>query len=156
MNVPRRRHGDADVYLGPGGKLVQPRSESNELRRLAGLIDQARKHLFHGNSGKAESALERATLIAERLEHQAEQGYHRNPGLMIYGNPPLRVRNVAAGRIIGQIAQDVHEIRYQHADDGKAYRHPFEGGVLMFAVERGGQRDLHITHSDGKPLWEDF
>lgn len=94
-----------------------------------------------------------------KLKRQAEAGVHRNPArghrrnpqLVVYNPPDLRVRRVAPGRVVGQIASNVHEIRYQHAEDGEFYRHPFDPGVKMFAINGG---DILIT-SD-VPLWEDF
>jgi hypothetical protein len=58
--------------------------------------------------------------------------------------------------IVGQIAEEVHQLKYQHVDDGKPYVHDFEAGVEMWALIRRQHRDILLTHAHGAPLWEDF
>lgn len=87
------------------------------------------------------------------------QRYATNPQLVIY-NPPVRFRGPrqqVGGRVKGVISEDVHQVWYTHFEDKKAYRHPFEGDVIMIAMQQpDGQRDIHLTHKRGLPLWEDF
>ena len=62
-------------------------------------------------------------------------------------------------KIVGMVSEEVHEIRYMHAQDGEAYRHAFEKhpGVQMIAIEGpGGQQSLLLVGKDGQSLWEDF
>jgi hypothetical protein len=92
--------------------------------------------------------LTRIRFLLKALLRQVERGYHRNP--KEYGS------RVSAGRIVGQIGDDVHEIRYRHVDDGEFYKHEFNGEAEVFAVERNGKRELLIAHRRGLPLWEDF
>lgn len=50
------------------------------------------------------------------------------------------------------ISRNVTEIRYVHAEDGKAYSHKFAGGVRMATTEHGGILLIHPN----KKLWRDF
>lgn len=112
-------------------------------------------------------------LMALSLEMQTQltRGIHENPSLIVYGNPrsgkhkknpPGRVkagRALPAGEAIKvkvQLASDLHEIRYTHAKNNDDFRHPFEGGVEVWAIERAGQREFLVTHPEGKPLWDLF
>jgi len=87
------------------------------------------------------------------------------PNLVVWGNPPVRVPRTVrmalsrSARVVGKIAANVHEISYEHAEDGKPYKHPFEDDAPaeMWAVElENGQRNILITGRDGQPLWDDF
>lgn len=134
------------TMLGPGGRIVEPESESKQIDRI----------IFHVSEGRVDTAIR----MLERLREQVSQGYHRNPaGLVVYGNPPVRLgrRTLKGPGVIGLIGTEVDAIYYRNAD-GKKYVHDFEDAkhVLMFAVERGGQRDITITNEDGKPLWEEM
>lgn len=99
--------------------------------------------------------------LLSRLKKQAQTGVHRNPcrghrrnpQLVVYNPPDLRVRRVASGKVVGQIASNVHEIRYEHAEDGEFYKHEFNPGVKMFAIN--GQAHEVLLTGD-KPLWKDF
>ncbi len=82
------------------------------------------------------------------------------PSLVIF-NPPLWVRRSMpkGSKVVGMVSEEVHEIRYRHAQDGEAYRHSFEvsPGVQMIAIEGpGGQQSLLLVGKDGQSLWEDF
>lgn len=106
------------------------------------------------------SGIAEGQAIIGRLKRQAESGRHANPPLVIYGNPPLQGRKLRPVHsrspltVVGQLSDDVHAILYTHVDDGKDYRHDFEGAASMFAVERAGKRDVLVTGP--KPLWGDF
>lgn len=82
-----------------------------------------------------------------------------SPSLIIY-NPPAKVRRVLSeGKIAGLMSEQVHEIRYTHAEDGEPYRHGFEDqpGVQMFAViAPDGSHGILILGSEGQSLWEEF
>lgn len=67
-------------------------------------------------------------------------GFRRNPPLVVFGNPP------------DQIARQVLDITYIHADDGEPYIHEFEGGVEAQALPDGS---VLIGHPE-KPVWRDF
>lgn len=81
------------------------------------------------------------------------------PNLVVF-NPPLKVRRMLqkGSRFVGQISNQVHQIRYKHADDGENYVHDFEDspGVQMFAVQSGGGHALLIVGRDGQKLWDEF
>lgn len=82
-----------------------------------------------------------AIRLLEQLRGQVSEGYHRNP------YTPFRV--------IGTIGKDVHSVAYQHAKDGKLYKHDFKrGSAQVIAVERHGKRELLITGD--VPLWDEF
>ena len=116
--------------------------------------------------GEARHAIRRAEEIAVTLRDLASRGIHSNPPLVIFGNPPMRGpqhRGVSGGRpgtfeFAGMVSRDVHEVRYTHMDDHKAYRHVFDSGdVQMYAIIRGREhRDVLLTGGSGQPLWKDF
>lgn len=103
---------------------------------------------------------------ARALQGQVMHGVHTNPPLAVYLNPPMRIRmkrSPASGLGVPGItfaalmSHDVHEIRYTHIDDGKDYRHTFEGRAEMNAIVRRGKHDILITSGDESiPLWQDF
>lgn len=110
-----------------------------------------------------EAALQNWGVEPERGHARLMPAYRTNPQLVIY-NPPalMRVRRVMrSGRVAGLISDNVHDIRYTHADDGKDYQHPFESDVLMLALDSGEHgresgHDILLTGKDGQSLWEDF
>lgn len=65
----------------------------------------------------------------------------RNPALAILANP---------GRTL---SREVHSLAYRHTEDGKAYRHDFEGPVNA-RLNRDGS--VTLRHRDGKRIWDDF
>lgn len=98
------------------------------------------------------SVQENIYLALEHLQMMVPKGKRRrNPSLVVYDNPGMRVRVMNDGRVVGVIGDNVHQIRYQHAEDGENYYHDFEKGVKLIALDNG---DVLLT-SD-KPLWEDF
>jgi hypothetical protein len=117
-----------EEMLGPGGKIVRPVSESDALTAII-------QHVTHGDY---KDAIDTAKL----LRKQVEEGYHANP--------------YSPFSVIGVLGQDVHDIRYQHAEDGKFYKHDFNGEVEVLAVVRHGKRELLLRHKRGLPLWDDF
>jgi hypothetical protein len=132
--VHRRAHASIgkNTMLGPGGEIVEPRSESNELLRVFRLLEG-------GN-------VERAKELVMRLYDQVRKGYHRNP----------RGGGFKAGDVVALLGTDVHDIRYTHAEDGGDYEHKFNGEAEVYAVIRNGKRELLISHNRGLPLWDDF
>lgn len=142
------------TMIGAGGRIVEPKSESAVLSEAI--------QLLHGMSlrdGDPRDAqlFDRALRLLKGLKGQVSEGYHRNPaGLVVFSNPPvgLRRRTLKGPGVVGLIGTEVDAIYYRNAD-GQRYKHDFEDAkrILMFAVERGGQRDITITHEDGKPLW---
>ncbi len=105
---------------------------------------------------------------AAEMLGQLRQGIHKNPPLIVYGNPPMKTRRKRGGITlgsksfdwVGQIGAQVYKVQYRHADDNKPYQHPFDGPAEMYAVIRDGvrpdQHDVLITGRDGQPMWEDF
>jgi hypothetical protein len=84
--------------------------------------------------------------------------YRRNPSLIIYNPPPWVQEVLPPGATVEQcISEDVHEIKYQHSDDGEWYSHKFDPGVDLFAI-RGpnGQHNILIVGQDGQNVWEDY
>lgn len=142
--------------------LLQDWGPSGRPRNLEDEVFQLPKNVIALN--QAESWFSHI-LSAVQLVLRGGRGkvptYRGNPVLTIY-NPPMRMKGATAaaragGKVAGIMSKDVHEVRYLHFEDKQSYKHPFEGKVLMLAVERpNGQRDIILTHEDGKPLWEDF
>jgi hypothetical protein len=137
-------HFHKHTMLGAGGKMKIPRSESSVLMRAV----QRLSGIEQGVSGLERDVLREVIRDLEALEEQAAEGFHRNA-------PPFG-KGFQAGQVIGQIGDDVNDIRYRHVTDRKWYEHQFNGDVLVFAVERNGKRDLLLTHKSGKSLWEEF
>lgn len=84
--------------------------------------------------------------------------YRPNPHLVLYNPPPSRgiyvpSRGRLRGNVVGQIAENVHAILYEHAEDGAFYEHEFEHGAQAFALSNGG---IWLIRRDGKPLWGEF
>ena len=67
-----------------------------------------------------------------------------NPPLAIFANPPGEVQG-----------QQVYAVEYQHAEDGKNYRHDFVDRVELVALPNGDALLRRANRADG-PLWEDF
>jgi hypothetical protein len=123
-----------------------------------GLLSESQeldKAIFHLSEGRRDTAIR----ILERLREQVRHGYHKN-GTLAVVNPPIpggkRRAKFEAGMARSLMSEDVHEIRYTHADDGRDYYHPFEGDVEMWAVLRNGRHEILLTHAAGQPLWEEF
>lgn len=70
------------------------------------------------------------------------------PGYRPRNNPPRQ-----------RIARQVHDITYEHDDDGKDYRHDFhedrDHGAVEAYVERGGRRVV-LEATDGEPIVKDY
>lgn len=133
------------TMLGPGGKLVEPRSESAVLGFVLGLLVEARS--YRSDPRMLLHHVDDAIAELRKLQQQVGAGYHRNP-------PPGKFQ---AGEAVGMLGRDVHEVRYTHADNGEAYKHKFESGTVeVWAIRRGQSRDLLLTSRDGLPLWRDF
>lgn len=152
-----------DVYLGAGGRMRRPLSESRELQNITiKLVALKSRH------PAITEDVDRILRDVRRLQMQVADGFHRNPPhahnppLVIFGNPPMgKVRRGAhrfeAGKIVGQLSDEAHAILYRHIEDGKPYRHDFETPVGIFAIERAGHRDILLTTSpEFTPIWEDF
>lgn len=138
--------GDRDLYVHPGGKVRYARSETAELNRAIAAVV----------AGETATAVR----LLKRLRDQSASGMHRNPPLIVFGNPPLKVGahpvRFEGGKVVGQLSAEAHAILYRHIEDGKPYRHDFETPVDIFAIERAGHRDILLTSPDGEPIWGDF
>lgn len=145
---------------------ARPRSERAALLAILAAVGALRRELREPRGGRDDQTM---TGAVDAIEHEArtlmiqvQRGVHSNPPLVIYGNPPFRVRRPypfhrARGvEPVAVISADVHQVKYEHADDNRDYVHDFEGGVEMAAALRGSQAVLLFAHRDGLPLWEDF
>lgn len=90
------------------------------------------------------------------MHTQAKMGYHKNPMLVIHGNPRHREDSRIEARVVTVLSDNAHDIRYTHSTDGEDYEHEFGEGVRVLLVERGKSRDVLLTHAEGKPLWRNF
>lgn len=145
-------------------RMAEAPSESDALARIIAWARDAHAALVvRPLPGlRLRHALGEIIELAEELRANAAAGIHRNPPLVVYGNPPLRgVRRtrMSGERIgvdlMGQLSVDVHEVWYTHIKDGKDYHHPFdEGSAALWAAMHGAARVLYIEGP--KPLWGDF
>lgn len=137
---------DRDLYIGAGGRAVYARSETAELDKAVDLIE-------NGQTAKG-------LAVLRRLRKQVGFGAHKNPPLVVFGNPPMGVKPgpgfFRGGSVVGQMSREVHAVLYRHLEDGKPYRHDFEHPTSMYAIERAGQRDVLITSPDGYAIWNDY
>lgn len=83
-------------------------------------------------------------LIAEHMIAQLKRGIHENPTLAILGNP-------GKAKVVGTLSRRLYELRYQHAKDGKDYRHPFGPGASVLLLSDGNVL-IRAKHR----LWEDI
>lgn len=143
-------------------------SESETLGRVVQDLRAAITDVRGGHAEHALAALRRCIDTLMLLQRQAQRGYHRNPGLVIYGNPPRGKLQVArymgkgsvgtrrGWEVEGVISEEVHAITYVHHDDGKPYKHDFVNPTTLLAITRGDRKDVLITSPDGFPIWQDF
>jgi hypothetical protein len=136
------------------------RKALSESEQWARIEEIGRKLSAHPDLVAAKQGRELMATAVEMLG-QLKAGYHENPSLVIYGNPRGRLKVGASIvgstiRVEHQLAKDLHELRYQHAKNGDDFKHAFEGGVQVWAIERNGQREFLITHPDGLPVWDLF
>jgi hypothetical protein len=78
--------------------------------------------------------------IAVPMLAQLKKGLHRNPPLVVYLNPPK------GAKLLGR---RVYGLEYQHATDGKDYRHDFGPKVRMYELPSGA---VLLAHVDGNAL----
>ena len=156
---------------------MNDRSERASLAAILTMVNAARRRLRdmeatapYGTTAVSE-ALDTIEEEARGLMQQVVRGVHvnphRNPPLLIV-NPPLSLGRSRRGSSVAHLgglgglgwvermSEEVHDIRYTHAEDGKDYKHDFEAGVEMWAVTRQGKREIHLTQFSGRPLWADF
>lgn len=108
--------------------------------------------------------MEIRTIIRQvkNVLEQTHDGLHTNPGLVMYGNPPIRAVGLGdkvniSIQLKGLIGTNVHQLKYEHVDDRKAYVHDFEEqGTQLWAARYKGSAVLFLLSVDGFPLWQDF
>lgn len=76
--------------------------------------------------------------------NDARKGLHKNPAIVVYGNPPAGLE---------RLSKRVYGIEYQHAADGQDYRHDFGSRVQMYETPSGA---VLLAHLDGRRLVEEF
>lgn len=136
--MSRREH----EMVGPGGVVLVPESESETLRYIGNLLATV------AGAPSDQRVLRRIRDAVDALHDQVKEGYHRNPSSSRLYEP---------FKINGVIAKDVHQIKYQHAQNKDFFQHKFErGSAEILAVTRHGKRELLITSPDGVPLWDEF
>lgn len=185
--------------LGPGGRIVEPRSESTVLN--AAIAELSSTIPLTSARSEARTTITEVIARLQQLRNQVESGYHRNPRseakelsraigalysfsdtlmkkphatneykplvLVIRLLEELRDQVEAgyrrnphggfdAGKVVGRIGTDVHDIRYTHATNGEDFEHEFSGEVEVFAVLRNGKKELLLSHVRGLPLWDEF
>jgi hypothetical protein len=143
-----------DEYVGLHGGTAYARSEGQVLRAVIAELSAMR-----GRGCCRELGAIIGNLRA--LERQVGEGYHKNPALVIYGNPPFpaRLRQYdpsAPIQVVSEVSVEVHALAYKHARDGKLYQHDFEEPTSMLAVLRHGRHDVLLSSPDGNPIWQEF
>jgi hypothetical protein len=113
--------------------------------------------------GAREAALLRDAVVRlQQLHDQAAAGVHRNPSVVVFGNPAYGDRGVRTWPVkeVGVLSRDVHDIRYTHVKDGKPYEHEFTTPTELWIVERKvdgeARTEVLITSRDGLPVVEEF
>lgn len=79
---------------------------------------------------------------ARRTRRTSARRTRRNPPLAVFANP--------GGT---HLSERAYALEYQHAEDGKNYRHDFGAGVCVVLLKDGS---VLLRHKNGKPLWGDF
>lgn len=89
--------------------------------------------------------------LSVTMQTQLSRGLHENPPMLaVFSNPGP---SAGGRRPAGRWSRRVYEVRYQHAEDGKDYKHTFEPGVSLKAGSNGS---VTLYRPDGRTLWEDF
>lgn len=143
-----------------------PRKRLSESKVLAQILASAKRILRASpeNSLLTELALD-IEVNAHALLSQVSEGVHRNPPLVIFGNPPRQGR---------EFGTDVLALLYRHKKDGEFYCHgfgnadiqlegtPFEGVTIHRLKERTGVKLIAmpdgtvVLSKPGTDLWEDI
>lgn len=116
---------------------------------------------------EASAALIRAHAVVNGMIEQLDRDVHVNPGLVMFGNPPVRLGeydtvrrgsgDLTGVRLTGLIGTNVHQIKYEHAEDKKAYVHDIEEpGTALWAATWKRNKILVLMNRDSLPLWQDF
>jgi hypothetical protein len=138
------------------GELSESLALENVLTYLA-----TRHHVATDRQERADIAQMASQL--QQLGRQIKKGLHTNPPLLLIGNPPLKLdRRIPRGgaedgrplQFDGDIGRRVVELRYEHVENRKLYRHVFEYPAQLYAVTREGRRALFI--GSRHHLWNDF
>jgi hypothetical protein len=99
-------------------------------------------------------------MVRRRRGGNKVTGYRRNPFLYVY-NPPLKALTWGDApkfriEVVGIIASKLHDIRYEHAEDGKPYQHDFETDTTALAcVLPSGEHVVLLRGANGQNVWED-
>jgi hypothetical protein len=109
--------------------------------------------MLRGSSGRIDAGklalmLEDVSDKAGEMLDQVADGFHENPGLIIWPNPP--------GAAVEQLSGQACEIAYIHEHDGKPYKHKFGKGVDIHLVSKGRKQYAVLSRHDGRALFQDF
>lgn len=126
------------TMLGRGGKLRTPQSESGVIEWcVSQLSNHALPNMVARDSEGIKYSRHVVALVLETLKGLKEQvasGYHRNPAITIFGNPP-------AGRVM---TKDVQAILYHRG--GKDYCHGFGDADITLKTHRDGGVTIGNLH----------
>ncbi len=133
-----RRAGFRSVH---GRARCNPHAIS-ETRNLRAAMTEL-EYCMDKTRGEVNRKINSVHQVLRMLYEQASQGVHENPTLAVLGNPPAKV--------VGTLSRRLYELRYQHAKDGKDYRHPFGPGASVLCLADGSVL-IRAKHR----LWEDL
>ena len=144
----QRYHVGEETMLGPGGRLVEPLSESSELTFVIEILRDAMKK---GLAGGASRDVSVAVATLQRLKEQVMHGFHRNPRRQAR-NPPMVV--LGANPPGSSLRAKWARIEYCRPDDpaGKkvARVHDFPAGFVAHGLADGS---VLLRHPKGRRLW---
>jgi hypothetical protein len=148
------------IFHGADDKAIAERFENIRLV-LAALLNQAARGV-HANPGvfRRVAAGVRAGVhgaVASSFAKRRDRALAtltQNPPLVVFGNPP-KGRIAATGDQWELMSNDVCEIRYKHAGDGKYYKHKFRKGQVQL-VSAANSPAAMMRRVDGKPLIREY
>ena len=151
---------------------TERRSERASLAAILTMVNAGKRaaqrtEVSGGDVAEVDEVLRAFEAIEEEaraLQAQVHRGVHVNPPLVVFGNPPLRVRWQGTSelrlKLTGLIGDQVDQIKYRHAEDGKPYVHDFErnGTGMWAALVEGWKPEYRVVVllNHRYPLWKDF
>ena len=151
----RRRH-YGDLLKGNPSLRIEDETAVEHIRNAMQLLQEGQR-LHRDQTDLAAGVYDRLEKALAALA----KAPRRNPYIVTYGtNPALpyrqgtgAYRDRVSGRILGQIAADMHAVTYRHADDGEPYKHDFNLDVEAFAVRLDdGRMVALLVGRNGQPV----
>lgn len=132
------RESDGDVLFNSTHYSQTTTTQQNGLRQL--LREDGVPMRGHSSN------VERGSRYPSTSYGATLKGMDENPPLVTFGNPPKGAQCMS---------KNVVEIRYQHEDDKKYYRHSFRSRqVKLYA--KPGSKTVWLVRVDGKPIVSEY